>query len=109
MLVDGRDVMPDVRAALHHIRSFSEAVRSGRWVGYSGLRITDIVNTDFCAAVIRSMLAAHARPRPRMRWRVADITRLDPAAFPDAAYDLAKIGPLLEHHPIFPEIFLLIV
>ena len=33
MLVDGRDVMPDVHAALDHIRRFSEAVRSGSWLG----------------------------------------------------------------------------
>ncbi|MEP6783442.1 MAG: hypothetical protein ABI983_07210, partial [Acidobacteriota bacterium] len=38
MLVNGSDVMPDVRAALEHIRAFSEAVRSGKWLGYSGLR-----------------------------------------------------------------------
>lgn len=42
--VNGRDVMPDVRAALDHMRSFSEAVRSGKWLGYTGLRITDVVN-----------------------------------------------------------------
>lgn len=34
------------------------------------------------------MLLAHARARPRMRWRVADITRLDRATFPDASFDL---------------------
>ena len=50
--------------------------------------ITDIVNTDFCASVIRAQLAAHARPRPRMRWRVADITALDATTFPDASFDL---------------------
>ena len=50
--------------------------------------VTDIVNTDFCASVIRAQLAAHARERPRMRWRVADITALDSTTFPDASFDL---------------------
>ena len=44
VLVDGRDVMPDVRAALDHVHRFSEQVRSGVWLGYTGLRITDVVN-----------------------------------------------------------------
>ena len=44
MAVNGRDVMPAVRAALEHVRQFSEAVRSGEWRGYTGRAITDVVN-----------------------------------------------------------------
>ena len=73
MLVDGRDVMPVVRAALHHIRSFSEAVRSGRWVGYSGLRITDVVNigiggSDLGPAMVTQALAPYTQDGPRMHF-----------------------------------------
>lgn len=73
MLIDGRDVMPDVRAALDHIRSFSEAVRSGRWVGYSGLRITDVVNigiggSDLGPAMVTQALAPYAQNGPRMHF-----------------------------------------
>jgi glucose-6-phosphate isomerase len=42
--VDGRDVAPDVAAALEHVRIFSEAVRSGAHRGWTGERITDVVN-----------------------------------------------------------------
>jgi glucose-6-phosphate isomerase len=42
--VDGKDVMPDVNAVLEQMRNFSEQVVSGQWTGYSGKRITDIVN-----------------------------------------------------------------
>lgn len=42
--VDGKDVMPDVNRVLGQMRTFSEAVRSGEWKGYSGKKITDIVN-----------------------------------------------------------------
>ncbi len=42
--VDGNDVMPGVNAVLAHMRSFSESVRSGAWKGYTGKRITDVVN-----------------------------------------------------------------
>ncbi len=42
--VDGEDVMPLVRQALAHMREASEAIRSGAHTGFSGKRITDVVN-----------------------------------------------------------------
>lgn len=44
VMVDGKDVMPEINQVLEHMREFSTAVRSGEWRGYSGKRITDIVN-----------------------------------------------------------------
>ena len=44
ILVDGVDVMPEVNRVLAKMRSFSEAVRSGTWKGYTGKAITDVVN-----------------------------------------------------------------
>ncbi len=44
ILVDGVDVMPEVNRVLAHMREFTEAVRSGKWTGYTGKAITDIVN-----------------------------------------------------------------
>ena len=41
---NGRDVMPEVNAVLAKMKDFSEQVRSGGWKGFSGKRITDIVN-----------------------------------------------------------------
>ncbi len=44
IFVDGRDVMPEVNAVLEKMRDFSQRVISGTWTGYTGKRITDIVN-----------------------------------------------------------------
>ena len=44
VLVDGHDVMPEVRRVLAQMKAFSSAVRSGEWKGYAGRPITDIVN-----------------------------------------------------------------
>lgn len=44
IMVDGKDVMPDVNAELNHMRQFSESVRNGVWKGYTGKKITDVVN-----------------------------------------------------------------
>ena len=40
----GEDVMPKVNAVLAHMRRFVESVQSGEWTGYTGKRITDVVN-----------------------------------------------------------------
>lgn len=42
--VDGQDVMPEVNAVLDRMESFSNSVLEGTWLGYSGKKITDIVN-----------------------------------------------------------------
>ena len=44
IMVDGKDVMPDVNAVLAHMQKFSEAIRSGAWKGHTGKPITDFVN-----------------------------------------------------------------
>jgi glucose-6-phosphate isomerase len=47
MKVDGVDVMSGdngVSAVLEHMREFSEQVRSGEWKGYTGKKLTTIVN-----------------------------------------------------------------
>ena len=33
ILLDGKDVVPEVHAVLDKIRDFSEGVRSGKWIG----------------------------------------------------------------------------
>lgn len=65
--VDGKDVMPDVNAVLAQMRKFSESVRSGKWLGYSGKRITDIVNigiggSDLGPAMVCDALTPYASP-----------------------------------------------
>ncbi len=44
IMVDGQDVMPTVRGVLDRMRDFVGKVHDGRWRGYDGQRITDIVN-----------------------------------------------------------------
>ena len=42
--VDGKDVMPEVRAVLEHMKSFTHLVRSGKWLGFTGKKIRYVVN-----------------------------------------------------------------
>ncbi|KHS86946.1 glucose-6-phosphate isomerase [Pectobacterium brasiliense] len=44
ILVDGKDVMPEVNVVLAKMKDFSERVIGGEWKGYTGKTITDVVN-----------------------------------------------------------------
>ena len=64
--VDGKDVMPEVNRVLAQMRSFSDKVRNGKWLGYTGKRITDIVNigiggSDLGPVMVCTALKAYAQ------------------------------------------------
>ena len=42
--VNGEDVMPEVRASLEKLKAFTDEVRDGKWLGYTGKKITNVVN-----------------------------------------------------------------
>ncbi|GAB1601029.1 glucose-6-phosphate isomerase-like isoform X2 [Argonauta hians] len=42
--LDGEDVMPKVQGVLKHMREFTDSVIQGKWKGYTGKAITDVVN-----------------------------------------------------------------
>ena len=44
ILINNKDIRPEVKKALRKIRAFSNKVISGDWKGYTGKKITDIVN-----------------------------------------------------------------
>jgi glucose-6-phosphate isomerase len=68
ILVDGADVMPSVNKVLHHMRDFCETIRSGRWTGYTGQPITDVVNigiggSDLGPVMVTEALKPYGHPR----------------------------------------------
>ncbi len=66
IMVAGKDVMPEVRAALDHMKSFSEAVRSGAWKGYTGKPIRSIVNIGIGGSDLGPVMVTEAlRPFSR--------------------------------------------
>ena len=44
IVVDGKDVMPEVNAVLEKMKGFSERIIGGEWKGFTGKPITDVVN-----------------------------------------------------------------
>ena len=67
LMVDGRNVMTDVRRVLEQMASFVDKVHTGRWKGYGGQPIRDIVNigiggSDLGPAMVCQALTPYARP-----------------------------------------------
>ena len=60
VLVDGKDVMPDVNRVLEQMRVFTDQVRSGEWTGYTGERITNIVNIGIGGSDLGPVMACTA-------------------------------------------------
>jgi glucose-6-phosphate isomerase len=57
---DGHDVMPGVRSVLERVAAFSDAVRSGAWRGYTGERITDVVNIGIGGSNLGPLMVCEA-------------------------------------------------
>lgn len=73
VMVDGRDVMPDVNRVLARMREFTEAVRSGVWLGSTGKPITDIVNigiggSDLGPVMVTEALTPFGRDKLHMHF-----------------------------------------
>jgi len=73
IFVDGQDVMPAVNRVLAQMRRFSEAVRSGVWRGYSGERVTDVVNigiggSDLGPKMVTCALTPYVTPEMRFHF-----------------------------------------
>ncbi len=60
MPVDGRDVMPDVRAELAKMREFVTGVHEGRITGAKGARFTDVVNIGIGGSDLGIVMATEA-------------------------------------------------
>ncbi len=44
MAVDGKSVVEETNSVLEHMKEFSEQIRSGEWKGYTGKKLTTIIN-----------------------------------------------------------------
>ena len=58
--VNGEDVMPAIRHVLDKMADFSQRVASGAWTGYTGKKITDIVNIGIGGSDLGPAMVAEA-------------------------------------------------
>ncbi len=60
IVVDGKDVVPEVHAVLDAMADFSNRVRSGAWTGHTGKRIRNIVNIGIGGSDLGPVMAYEA-------------------------------------------------
>ncbi|MGR6432151.1 glucose-6-phosphate isomerase [Rhizobium sp. PAMB 3174] len=60
VMVDGKDVMPDVNGVLDAMGAFSDGIRSGKLAGATGRKITDVVNIGIGGSDLGPVMATLA-------------------------------------------------
>jgi glucose-6-phosphate isomerase len=60
IIVDGKNVVPEVHAVLDKMAAFSRRVRSGAWKGYTGKRIRNVVNVGIGGSDLGPVMAYEA-------------------------------------------------
>jgi glucose-6-phosphate isomerase len=60
IIVDGKNVVPDVHAVLDKMADFAQRVRSGQWTGHSGKRIRNVVNIGIGGSDLGPVMAYEA-------------------------------------------------
>jgi glucose-6-phosphate isomerase len=60
IVVDGKNVVPDVHAVLDKMASFATRVRSGEWKGHTGKRIRNVVNIGIGGSDLGPVMAYEA-------------------------------------------------
>lgn len=60
ILVDGKDVMPDVNAVLKHMKEFTDEVLTKKWKGFTGKAIEDVVNIGIGGSDLGPLMVTEA-------------------------------------------------
>ena len=60
ILVDGKNVVPEVHAVLDRMAEFAHRIRSGRWTGFTGKRIRSVVNIGIGGSDLGPVMAYEA-------------------------------------------------
>ncbi|HLZ07123.1 MAG TPA: glucose-6-phosphate isomerase [Chloroflexota bacterium] len=60
ILVDGKNVVPDVHVVLDRMADFSQRVRSGQWKGHTGKRIRNVINIGIGGSDLGPVMAYEA-------------------------------------------------
>ena len=78
LMLDGQNVIADVHAVLERMAAFCEQVRSGAWLGYRGLPITDVVNIGIGGSDLGPKMATLAlRPFAHERLNMHFVSNVD--------------------------------
>lgn len=77
VLVDGKDVMPGVKAVLDKMKTFCNKVISGEWKGHTGKEITDIVNIGIGGSDLGPVMITEALTPYHSRLKAHFVSNID--------------------------------
>ncbi|MGA2429039.1 MAG: glucose-6-phosphate isomerase [Candidatus Acidiferrum sp.] len=89
ILVDGKNVVPDVHAVLDKMSAFCDRVRSGEWKGHTGKRIRNVINVGIGGSDLGPVMAYEALKyysQRSMTFRF--VSNVDGTDFAEAVVDL---------------------
>jgi glucose-6-phosphate isomerase len=89
ILVDGKNVVPDVHAVLDKMTAFSNRVRSGEWKGHTGKRIKNVINIGIGGSDLGPVMAYEALKHYSERsMTFRFVSNVDSTDFAEAILDL---------------------
>ena len=77
VLVDGKDVMPQINEVLDQMKVFSNKVISGEWKGFTGKEITDVVNIGIGGSDLGPVMVTEALKHYKTRLNVHFVSNID--------------------------------
>jgi glucose-6-phosphate isomerase len=89
IMVDGKDVVPDVHAVLDKMADFATKVRSGVWKGHTGKRIRNVINIGIGGSDLGPVMAYEAlRHYSQRDMTFRFVSNVDGTDFAEATHDL---------------------
>jgi glucose-6-phosphate isomerase len=89
VVVDGVDIVSEVRTVLNRMAAFSLRVRSGEWLGYTGKRIRNIINIGIGGSDLGPVMAYESlRYYSQLDMTFRFVSNVDGTAFEEATRDL---------------------
>lgn len=90
ILVDGKDVMPDVNGVLEHMKQFTNQILSKEWKGFTGKPIEDVVNIGIGGSDLGPLMVTEALKPYHVGPRVHFVSNIDGTHI---AETLKKLNP----------------
>jgi glucose-6-phosphate isomerase len=89
IIMEGRDVVPEVHAALERMAAFSHRIRSGEWRGHTGKRIRNVINIGIGGSDLGPVMAYEAlRHYSQRNMTFRFVSNVDGTDFTEATHDL---------------------
>jgi glucose-6-phosphate isomerase len=89
ILVDGKNVVPEVHAVLDKMAGFSDRVRNGEWKGHTGKRIRNVINIGIGGSDLGPVMAYEAlRYYSERSMTFRFVSNVDGTDFAEAVRDL---------------------